>query len=170
MIGATGSGKTTFARALAATLQLRFGDTDDLFWEPGWVEIDNDVFRQRMDDLTKDDRWVVAGNYFSRAVDIVWPRADTIVWLDLPLPLVLYRSVMRTAKRSLTREVVCNGNTERLRFLLPIGDKPLWLYAIAFKPRQHPRIERFLTEHPHLTVHRLRSRAEVARFLGQTPE
>ena len=106
--------------------------------------------------------------HFSRTIDLTWPRADTIVWLDLPLPIVLYRSVRRTVVRTVTKEVVCNGNTEKLRSLLPerfTGETPLWLFAWRFKRHQHPRIAGF-ADNPHLTVHRLRSRADVARFLG----
>jgi adenylate kinase family enzyme len=170
VIGSTGSGKSTFARALAAELGVPYTDADDLFWTPGWVEVDLDTFRRRLAEAVAGDEWVLAGNYFSRSVDVTWPRADTVVWLDLPLPLVLYRSVSRTVRRSITKEVICNGNTERLRNLLPArftGEKPLWAFAIAFKARQHPRIAQFVLDHPHVEMHRLRSRAEVATFLRE---
>jgi adenylate kinase family enzyme len=167
VLGNTGSGKSTFSGALAARLGVPYADADDLFWLPGWVEVDNDEFRRRLDETTRADSWVLAGNYLSRATDITWPRADTIVWLDMPLPLVLYRSVSRTARRAITRQPVCNGNTEKLRFLLPErigGEKPLWHYAIDHHRTHRGRIESMLRD-VDATVHRLRSRAEVARFL-----
>jgi len=169
VIGNTGSGKSTFGAALAARLDVPYTDADDLFWLPGWQEVPNDEFRAALDAVSRGDRWVLVGNYLSRATDITWPRADTVVWLDMPLPLVISRSVRRTAKRAITREVVCNGNTEKLRWLLPErfgGEKPLWHYAIDHHRIHRPRIEQLLADHPHLDVHRLRSRAEVARFLG----
>ena len=128
------------------------------------------MFRERLDETSSGSAWVLVGNYLSRATDITWPRADTIVWLDLPLPLVLYRSVKRTAKRGITGEIVCNGNREKLRYLVPgLGETPLWVFAIRFQRTQRTRIERMLADHPHLTVHRLRSRAAVRGFLAQTP-
>ena len=169
VIGNTGSGKSTFGTALSARLGVPYTDSDDLFWEPGWVEVDNDVFRQRLDDSTTGDGWVLVGNYLSRATDITWPRADTLVWLDLPLPLVISRSVRRTVKRGITKEVVCNVNTEKVRFVLPerlTGEKPLWSYAIRHHRQHRPIIETMLGDHPHLDVHRLRSRADVTGFLG----
>jgi adenylate kinase family enzyme len=170
VLGNTGSGKSTFGAALGKQLGVPYADSDDLFWEPGWVEVDNDVFRQRLDDATTGDGWVLVGNYLSRATDITWPRATDIVWLDLPLPLVITRSVRRTIKRGITKEPVCNGNTEKLLFLLPerfSGETPLWSYAIRHHKQHRPIIEAMLAE-PKVTatVHRLRSRAEVARFLG----
>ncbi|MEA3056030.1 MAG: hypothetical protein QOD30_1462 [Actinomycetota bacterium] len=171
VIGNTGSGKSTFGAALASKLGVAYTDSDDLFWLPGWQERPNDEFRAALDDATRGEGWVLVGNYLSRATDITWPRADTIVWLDLSLPLVVSRSVRRTAKRAITRQVVCNGNTEKLRFLLPErlgGEKPLWHYAIDHHRIHRPRIETMLSDatRDDLTVHRLRSRADVARFLG----
>jgi adenylate kinase family enzyme len=170
VLGNTGSGKSTFGAALAAKLDVPYADSDDLFWLPGWQEVDNDTFRSNLDRATTGDGWVLVGNYLSRATDITWPRATDIVWLDLPLPTVLYRSVKRTATRSITRELVCNGNTEKLLFLLPerfSGEKPLWQYAREHHANVRPIIEAMLAE-PQVTarVHRLRSRGEVARFLG----
>ena len=169
VIGNTGSGKSTLGAALAQRIGVVYVDADDLFWLPGWVEVDNDQFRAELDAASSAEQWVIVGNYLSRAVDVTWPRADTLVWLDLPLPLVISRSVRRTAKRGITREVVCNGNREKLRFLLPerlSGEKPLWSYAIDHHRTQRTRIEDLIAQHDHLTVHRLRSRAEVSRFLG----
>jgi hypothetical protein len=148
-------------------LRVPYADSDDLFWQPGWVEVDNDVFRGRLDEVSSGDGWVLVGNYLSRATDITWPRADTIVWLDLPLPLVVSRSVRRTAKRAITREVVCNGNVEKLRFLLPerfSGEKPLWKYAIEHHAHHRPIIEAMLAD-VEADVHRLCTRAAVRSFV-----
>jgi adenylate kinase family enzyme len=171
VIGNTGSGKSTLGLALASALGVPYTDADDVFWLPGWEERPNDEFRAALDDATSGDGWVLVGNYLSRATDITWPRADTIVWLDLPLPLVVSRSVRRTTRRAMTREVVCNGNTEKLRFLLPErlgGETPLWSYAIRHHKVHRPLIETMLADaaRDDLTVHRLRSRADVTRFLG----
>ena len=173
VIGNTGSGKSTLAAALAAMLGVPYVESDDLFWLPGWVEVPNDDFRHALDVASNGDAWVISGNYLSRATDITWPRADTIVWLDLPLPVVVFRSVRRTAKRGVTKEIVCNGNTEKLRFLLPerlSGEKPLWKYAIDHHRVHRPRIERMLAEAARdgLSIHRLRSRREVREFSERT--
>ncbi|NLG68109.1 MAG: adenylate kinase, partial [Firmicutes bacterium] len=56
------------------------------------------MFRHRVHEATSGRCWVVDGNY-SRVRDILWPMADTVVWLDYPLPVILGRLLRRTARR-----------------------------------------------------------------------
>ena len=81
VVGATGSGKSIFAQRLAARLGAEYVELDELFWEADWTEAAPDVFRARVERATAGPRWVVAGNY-GRVRDLLWPRADTVVWLD----------------------------------------------------------------------------------------
>ena len=46
--------------------------------------------------------------------DIVWQRADTVVWFDLPFAVVMARTVRRTVRRVVTRQELWNGNKEPL--------------------------------------------------------
>jgi len=41
VIGTSGSGKTTFGREQASTLQIPFIELDTIFWEPDWNEPDD---------------------------------------------------------------------------------------------------------------------------------
>ncbi len=98
ILGRTGSGKTTLARTLAAGLGVPHIELDSLYFGPDFSTAPLPVLRERTSEAIATDRWVTDGN--KRAVrDLVWPRADTIVWLDYPL----YVSVWRLAKRARTR-------------------------------------------------------------------
>jgi adenylate kinase family enzyme len=98
-VGSTGSGKTTFARALASILGVPRVELDELNWGPNWMPFDDATFRKRVAAATSGDAWVVDGNYGGRgARDIVWPRADTVVWLDLPLHITLARLWRRSVR------------------------------------------------------------------------
>jgi energy-coupling factor transporter ATP-binding protein EcfA2 len=94
VVGATGSGKSTFAQRLAVRLGAEYVEVDELFWDAHWTEAAPEVFRARVERATAGPRWVVAGNY-GRVRDLLWPRADTIVWLDYAFPLVLRRLTVR---------------------------------------------------------------------------
>jgi adenylate kinase family enzyme len=86
---------------------------DSIFHQPGWTELPREEFRRRVELRIEAEGWVVDGNY--RAVrDLVWAAADTVVWLDLPRPLVVGRVLRRTIARAVTRRELWNGNREPL--------------------------------------------------------
>lgn len=113
VVGAPGSGKTTFGRQLAASMAAPFIELDAVFHQAGWQDLSPHEFRSRVTDATAGDLWVVDGNY-GVVHDRVWERADTVVWLDLPRRVVMGRVVLRTMWRALTREELWNGNREPL--------------------------------------------------------
>src|SRR5438552_6517963 len=97
VVGPPGSGKTTVARKLAERLALPHIELDSIWWDPNWTEVGQEVFSERAATIVCDDAWVLDGNYFSvGARDVIWPRADTIVWLDLARWVTVPRVVKRT--------------------------------------------------------------------------
>jgi len=114
IIGGSGAGKTTLARALAQRLALPWVDLDELFWEPGWRDVGHAELARRLAPRIAGDAWIVCGNYFLTTERALWPRITTLLVLDLPYPLLLRRTLWRTLRRGLTAEPCCNGNTESL--------------------------------------------------------
>lgn len=94
ILGCSGSGKSTLARRLGDKLDLSVVHLDALFWEPGWVESEPQDFRDRVAQAVAGDRWVCDGGY-SRTYDLRFPRADTVIWLDRPRWLCLWRVTLR---------------------------------------------------------------------------
>jgi adenylate kinase family enzyme len=168
VVGTSGSGKTTLARALARRLDLPYVELDGLFWGPDWSQSTDDEFRARVRAAAAADRWVIDGNY-SIARDIVQPRADTLVWLDLPFLVVLARTARRTVTRALTGEQLWHGNTERWRRTLS-RDSLIWWVITTHRGRRK-RWEEWLRrpESGHLDVVRLRSRRAVREWLTAVP-
>jgi adenylate kinase family enzyme len=115
VVGNCGSGKTTLARSLAARLDVEHVELDGIFHQPNWVELPRDEFGRRVGERldAASEGWTACGNY-SSIRDVVWSRADTVVWLDLPRRIVMRRLTARTVRRVLTREDLWNGNREPL--------------------------------------------------------
>lgn len=128
IIGPSASGKTTLGRWVEHHCGLPFSDLDDLHWRPGWTEAPLDAFRAAVDTTTQRARWVVAGNY-AKVRDLVWPRAELIVWLDLPLATVLRRFAARALRQWWSREPICNGNRQTLGHIV-IGRDALLPYTL----------------------------------------
>lgn len=114
VVGNTGSGKTTLARHLATVLQVPHVELDALFWEPNWTPAAVDVFRGRVAAAVSGAGWVVDGNY-GKVRDLVWGRADALIWLNYPLWVNLWRLLRRSIWRSVWQPDLWNGNRERLR-------------------------------------------------------
>ncbi|GAB4480100.1 MAG: hypothetical protein Kow00124_26470 [Anaerolineae bacterium] len=165
VIGTSGSGKTTMARHIAARLGLLHVELDALHWEPGWVETPPEVMRERVRAASAGDAWVFDGNY-SVVRDILWARADTVVWLDFPLHVILWRLWWRTLDRALMRRELWNGNRERLYTHFFTRDS-LFLWVLQSYPRRRREYPMLLSrpEYAHLTTIRLRSPREARRWL-----
>ena len=167
VVGATGSGKTRLAQTLAHRLALPHVEFDALFWEAGWRPADREVFRARVQAALTAPGWVTDGNY-RQVRDLVWPQATALIWLDYPLPLVLWRLAGRTARRLMTREELWNGNRERLSEHLLSRDS-LFLWALQSHPRQRREypVELARPEYAHLAVVRLRRPRETEKWLSE---
>lgn len=112
--GTCGSGKTYLARKLSQTLDLPHIELDRLLQRPNWTECSLAEFRDLTDIATSGESWIVDGNY-DKLEDLVWGRADTIVYLDYPLAFILGRLWLRTAKRVVTQTKLPGDNTESFR-------------------------------------------------------
>ncbi|MEO5698160.1 MAG: toxin [Burkholderiaceae bacterium] len=114
VIGSSCAGKSTFARALARASGLPWVELDQLFWGPNWTAKPLASFRALVGEVAAGERWVIDGNY-SDVRDILWPRADLVVWLNYGFTLVLWRAVRRTVSRNITRGELWHGNRESFR-------------------------------------------------------
>ncbi len=114
IIGGSGAGKSVLGAALAARLGVPLIELDDLFWDPGWREVGHAELARRLAPQLDPPGWVVAGNYFATTEPRVWPRATHLVVLDLPYPLMLWRTLRRTLHRGLSGQPCCNGNVESI--------------------------------------------------------
>jgi adenylate kinase family enzyme len=165
VIGTTGSGKTTLARKIAACLNISHIELDAIHWGPNWEPLDLDEFRAQISLALEGHDWVIDGNY-SKVRDIVWSRADTVVWLDYGLPRVLYQLLQRTLHRVITRQVLWNENREHFHSQFLSRDS-LFLWAVKTYPKQreiYPRL--FMKpEYNHLHIVRLHSPKATEKWL-----
>jgi len=167
VVGTTGSGKTTVAAALAARLGLPHIELDALFWKPGWETTPDPEFLPKVDLATRGDHWVLDGNY-SRTRPIVWPRADTVVWLDYSFPRVFLQLLRRTIRRAATKQELWNGCRESWRVSFFSRDSILvWcLKTYGVRRRNYPAILA-RPVHRHLKLIRLKTPKEAAAWMQQ---
>ena len=159
--GNTGAGKTTAARRLAGRLGLPFHEVDELAFTPGWAE--SPTYLADVTALADGPAWVLDTWGDTRIRDHLWHRADTLIWLDYPLRVVLPRILRRSIRRTVRHEKIFNGNTETYGQWLH-RDHPVW-HAIADQRPRRAEMGRRVVRFPHLDVIRLSSPAETQRLL-----
>ena len=173
VIGATGSGKTTLAENLARCLGVPHIELDALHWEPNWMHASNEEFRLRVTVASSASAWVADGNY-GICRDILWGRAQAVVWLDYSLWTVFWRLWKRTWRRWWTRELLWGINREPLLVHFKLwSDESLirWLFKTYWRrKRQYPAL--FASpEYSRLMVVHLRSPQQAEAWLdGICPE
>ena len=167
VIGTTSSGKSTLAERLANILGAKFVDLDTLHWEPNWVEAPDDVFRQRVEAATDATAWVVAGNYHA-VRDIVWRKAQAIIWLDYPFHVVFWRLFIRTIRRVVTKEKLFSGNVENFWTQAKFWSNDSlfnWFFKTYWRRKREFPILFSLPENAHLTIIHFKHPKEAERWL-----
>ena len=143
MVGNTGSGKTTFARALAQKLGVPHVELDALNWKSGWVIASHEEIRAQVEAVLAGDGWVIDGNYQGPLGTTVLDEADDIVWLDLPFPTTFWRLLGRTLRRLRTREELWGTtNRETFRSAFLSRNSILWYLLKTYRRRRRSCSER----------------------------
>ncbi len=165
VIGSSGAGKSTFARALGKTLDIEVLHLDRYFWKLGWKEHsreDRVGIQQKL--IKGKKRWIMEGSYISSS-DARLDAADTIIFLDMPRLLCLRQAIKRhmTAYRTYVRPDIPEVCTDRLSLLcmlkillFPYQGRTLLLRKI----NQREKSQREPKE-----VYTLRSHREIEDFL-----
>lgn len=160
VIGCSGAGKSTLARDLAMELALPLIHLDAEYWLPGWQQPPREIWRAKVVELVAREQWVMDGNYVG-TFDLRMPRADVIVFLDLPrlvcLAGILWRPLRWWGKQ---RPDMGPGCIERY-------DWPFVKYVWSFRDRERPKIMAALrTLGGGAKLVHLRSRREVRALLA----
>jgi adenylate kinase family enzyme len=94
ILGSGGAGKSTLARQLGDVLSLPVTHIDQLFWQPHWHAVERDTLIARQHAVVTQPQWILDGNYTS-TLDIRLAHADTVIVLNMPRWLCLYRVIVR---------------------------------------------------------------------------
>lgn len=159
IIGSGGSGKSTLARQLGKMLRMEVYHLDALFWKPNWVGTPKEEQRNIQHELIEKEEWIFDGNY-GGTIDIRLQAADTIIFLDIPRMVCVFRALKRVLQyRNKKRPDTGEGCKERvsLQFL-----QWIWEYPKTKRPGILERLEELSREKEVIV---LKSSQEVQLFL-----
>ena len=159
VIGSSGAGKSTFSRRLHKATGLPLIHLDRLYWKPNWVEItDKAEWKRTIENALHDDAWILDGNY-SGTLEMRLEKCDTVIFLDMPRVLCVYRILKRVALyKKGSRSDMADGCDEHFDWEFV---KIVWNYPTRSKPKVEALLKRFQTEKK---IIRLRSQKEIEDF------
>lgn len=157
IIGSPGSGKSTLSNNLRTQLRLPLYHLDKINWKNNKDYLSREEFNTELVKVLKTDRWIIDGNY-NRTMALRATYADTIIWLDAPRTLCLYRVSKRYFSYFRKQTPFGNPNKLSLKFLL---------FVWRFKKNNVPNIQQIIDEHAsEKQIIKLTSDEDVATFIN----
>jgi len=160
IIGSSGAGKSTLARELGSILKMKVFHLDRYFWQRGWKRETRDTRMDILQDFVREKQWIIEGSYLSSS-ELHLHEADTIIFLDIPPLLCLWRLTKRhLAYRRRSRRDIPEGSTDKLTM-------SHILKVVTFPLEDRRTIKQKLRNYKSKQIIWLRSRKEVEDFLAQ---
>ena len=172
VIGTSGSGKSTFGRSLAQTIQAPYLEMDNLYWKDNWEEPSDEMFFSDLEQALRGDSWVLDGNY-SRTTPLKWARVQLVIWLDLPFLLTFWQVLRRSVTRAWTQRQIWPDSNNKETFSKMFRHDSVVLWSITSYRRNRSRYSALFhqtEQFPGVHFVRLRSHKEVRNFVAQFPE
>ena len=160
VLGSGGAGKSTFAKQLGELLKIKVDHLDQHYWKPGWVEPSNEEWVATVAKLIGRERLIIDGNY-GGTLDQRIARCDTLIFLDMPRLLCLWRIIKRRLTyQNAARPDMAQGCDEKL-------DLEFVSWVWTYPKHTRPRILRLINNNgDEKRMVRLRSDSEVRQFLN----
>lgn len=164
--GGPGSGKSTLARALGAATSLPVHHMDQIHYKPGWEPRPLAEKISLAHAVENSASWIFEGG-LSATYDHRAARADTLIWIDLPPALRIWRVVKRLATSyGQTRPDAaadCPEQFSRETFAF-------WKWIWDTRHSHRVRLHRLIADHSHLNVYHLTNKRAVRDFYAEISE
>ena len=160
IIGSSGAGKSTLARELGSILKIKVFHLDRFFWQRGWKVKARDTRIDILQEIVREKQWIIEGTYLSSS-ELHLNAADTIIFLDIPPLLCLWRLTKRHREYyGRSRRDIPEGCTDKLMLLLI-------LRVLTFPLYDQRTIKQKLRSYESKQIIWLRSAKAVEAFLAQ---
>jgi adenylate kinase family enzyme len=161
VFGNTGGGKSTLARNLAELTRLPLYPLDLIQYRVGGGTVPHEEYLKTHAELLRQDEWIIDGFGCVASSWERFSRADTLVYIDLPLATHYWWVTKRLIKGLVVSPKGWPENS-------PLWRSTMNSYRVAWlcHHRMTPRYRQLVAdEASSKSVHHLRSAAEITAFL-----
>ncbi len=163
VLGNSGSGKSTMAKLIGEKLNIKVHHIDSYFWGPNWNPIPKTELKDCIREIIKNDSWVIDGNY-SSSLDIRLKEADTLIYLNYPTSLSLYRVIKRRIMyHNKTRPDMGEGCNEKI-------DLEFLKWIIGFKRKNRPKLMKLIEENFDGDIIFINNKSDYNKFVKELDE
>ena len=163
IIGCSGAGKSTLSRKLHHSLQIPVIHMDAHYWQANWQPTDKAEWKQKVEEFAHAESWIIDGNYGS-TIDIRIQYADTIIYLDMPRWLCLYRVIKRRIQyHGKSRPDMNEGCNEKIDWAFI---RWVWTYPKRSRPQTLVKLRQVQDDKQIIII---RNSQQLHTFLQQLP-
>lgn len=162
IIGNAGSGKTTFAKALAKKTHLPLIHLDKLFWCGEWEHLSRDDFDAVLQEELDKPEWIIDGN-FSRTIPHRLKYCDTVFYFNLPTVTCLWGSTVRVIKNYGKTRDDMGGNCPEY---FDKQKRELYKAIFTFNKKHRKKYRKLLEEQANKNIVIFKSRKQAYRYLN----
>lgn len=158
-LGCAGSGKSTFSKILGEKLNIPVTHLDTLYWKPGWIEEEKEVFIKKQQEVIDQDQWILDGNYRD-SLDLRLDRCDTIIYLDVSRIVSIFGIYKRYfTYKNKSRDSITAGCEEKI-------DKSFFNWVWHFKKKSRPFLMDKINKTTGKNVLIFKSRKALKKFIS----
>lgn len=162
VIGGSGCGKSTLARIIGEITELPVINIDPFYFHANWVMRDRAETQGLIKQAALKEAWIIEGNNSETFVDRL-ARADTLIFIDLPVWLRLWRVTQRGIRYwGRTRPDMAPDCPEKL-------DLEFLSFVVNYRRYHRPKaMEAMKTAPETVTVIHLKTRRQVHDYIENT--
>lgn len=157
VIGCPGSGKSTFSKELHNRTGIPLFHLDMMFWNADKTTVEKSVFRKRLFNILKLDKWIIDGNYQS-TMESRLRECDTVFFLDYSLETCLEGVRARRGKARTDMPWIEKENEEDAEFVEFIKN---------YRSESRPIVLALLRQYEHKKIYIFKERSEAEEFLNR---
>lgn len=163
VFGNTGGGKSTLSKKLAEITELPLYALDKVQYKAGGEKIKYQDYLQNHDRILNSDEWIIDGY---GCLETLWQRldaADTLVYIDLPLPIHFFFVTKRLVKGLFHNPEGWPENSPILK-----GSLNSYSVLLACHKKLTPRYREYVKRaNETKNVYHLKSIKSISHFLNQ---
>ena len=161
VFGNAGGGKSTLSKRLSAIAGLPLYILDKIQYRPGGAEVPQEEYKRVHQEILDTERWIIDGFGCMETLWLRLERADTLVFVDLPLFIHFWWVTKRLIVGHFKPPEGWPENSPILQSSLS-SYRVLWLCRKYLTPRYREYIKQVQSTK---SVYHIRSTQEIAQFI-----